>query len=255
MLKLRTLFRLHRGVGVVAASFAALLAVTGLLLNHTDDLGLGSRYVASDWVLDWYGVTVPDSRQSFQVGDHWITQIGERLYLDRTQLADSAPRLVGAVALPAAIAVVLEGRVMLLTPQGELMETLGSAEGVPSGIRAVGVEDGRLIVEAAHGYYSADPDLLRWDERDTGAAWASPADLPEEFSKALAQAYRGKGLPWERVILDLHSGRIFGKSGRLVFDIAAIFLFFLACTGVWMWWRIYRSTHDHAARRQRSSVQ
>ena len=255
MLKLRTLFRLHRGVGVVAAGFAALLAVTGLLLNHTDSLGLGSRYVVSGWVLDWYGVTVPDTRQSFRVGDHWITQIGERLYLDRTELADATPPLVGAVALTAAIAVVLEGQVMLLTPQGELMETLGRAEGVPSGIRAAGVDAGRLVVAAADGYYRADPDLLRWDKRETGAAWASPGDLPEDLSTALARAYRGEGLPWERVILDLHSGRIFGKAGRLVFDIAAIFLFFLACTGVWMWWRIYRSTHDHAARRQRSSVQ
>jgi uncharacterized iron-regulated membrane protein len=39
----------------------------------------------------------------------------------------------------------------------------------------------------------------------------------------------------ERVILDLHSGRFFGKLGPWLFDIAALLLILLSLSGAWIW--------------------
>ncbi len=51
------------------------------------------------------------------------------------------------------------------------------------------------------------------------------------------QLYRGNGLPLERIILDLHSGRMFGTFGEYVMDIVALLFIFLALSGGWMWCR------------------
>jgi uncharacterized iron-regulated membrane protein len=47
------------------------------------------------------------------------------------------------------------------------------------------------------------------------------------------QTYRRGGLPLERVILDLHSGRIVGDWGVYVVDGAALLFLALVITGMW----------------------
>jgi uncharacterized iron-regulated membrane protein len=41
----------------------------------------------------------------------------------------------------------------------------------------------------------------------------------------------------ERLILDLHSGRIFGPVGILIYDLLAVIVGFLAISGVIFWFR------------------
>ncbi len=41
----------------------------------------------------------------------------------------------------------------------------------------------------------------------------------------------------ERVLLDLHSGRIFGPVGVLVYDLLALALGFLSISGLLLWFR------------------
>ncbi|HED18424.1 MAG TPA: PepSY domain-containing protein, partial [Gammaproteobacteria bacterium] len=54
--KLRSFYVWHRYMGVGAAAFMLVIAVTGVLLNHTEGLQLDSRHVQSNWILDWYGI-------------------------------------------------------------------------------------------------------------------------------------------------------------------------------------------------------
>ena len=54
--QLRSLYLWHRYIGLAAALFVIVLTVTGLLLNHTEELGLDSSSVQSDTLLDWYGI-------------------------------------------------------------------------------------------------------------------------------------------------------------------------------------------------------
>ena len=41
----------HRGMGALAALFLLMLAVTGILLNHTLDLKLAERHLDWPWLL------------------------------------------------------------------------------------------------------------------------------------------------------------------------------------------------------------
>jgi len=51
----------------------------------------------------------------------------------------------------------------------------------------------------------------------------------------LQRHFRGEVLPVERVLLDLHSGRFFGRFGPWIFDTIAVLLILLALSGTWIW--------------------
>lgn len=241
--------RWHRRVGVTAAVFAIVLAVTGLLLNHTEGLALDSRYVSSELVLDWYGIAPPGKPVSYSVGGHWVSQLGGHIYFDEQTLAiDESGRLLGAVKLGENVIIVVEGQLLLLSAAGKVLEILGGAQGVPAGIRQIGARDDRLVVRASHGDYFADKDLLYWDESEEVGNrhipmvvdWAKASAPPEGLYAKLVEAYRGKGLTLERVLLDLHSGRIAGRVGVITVDFIAILMILLAISGIWMWVRHIR---------------
>jgi hypothetical protein len=239
--RLRTLFRLHRTMGLLAAMIFLVLVGTGLLLNHTETLHLNTRYVPSRILQDWYGIATPANLKSYAVNNHWITESGGRLYFDASELPAQGLHLVAAVALPDMIVVALDGRMLLLTFEGEVIEALGGAEGVPAGMKRVGSDRASFVVQAAHGYYHADRQMLHWKlSEPKEVVWAQPQPLPDTLREALVQAHRGKGLSWERVLLDMHSGRILGRAGVWLVDLAAIVLLYLVLTGVWMWIRLHR---------------
>ncbi|MGH8626650.1 MAG: PepSY-associated TM helix domain-containing protein [Gammaproteobacteria bacterium] len=236
---LRSLRSWHRTVGVVSALFVALLAVTGLLLNHSPRLQLAKRYVQMPLLLDLYHIELPEETVSFQVGDAWVSQVGERLYLNSIEVADFADRLIGTAKLDDTIVIGVPNQLLFLNAEGRLVEKLGDADGVPAGMRRLGLTpSGELVIEAAHGTYIADLERLAWRHTDVAAtSWSRAAPLPPAFRERLARAYRGSGLPLERVLLDVHSGRILGTWGVYLVDAMAVLFVVLAATGFWMWMR------------------
>ncbi|MGH8644452.1 MAG: PepSY domain-containing protein [Gammaproteobacteria bacterium] len=236
---LRSLRSWHRTVGVVSALFVALLAVTGLLLNHSPRLQLSKRYVQIPLLLDLYHIELPEETLSFQVGDAWVSQVGARLYLNSIQVADFADRLIGTAKLNDTIVIGVPNQLLFFDAEGRLIEKLGDADGVPAGMRRLGLTpSGELALEAAHGTYIADLERLDWRHADAaGVSWARAAPLPSALRERLAGAYRGSGLPLERVLLDVHSGRILGTWGVYLVDAMAMLFVVLAATGFWMWVR------------------
>jgi len=235
--KLRSMYIWHRYIGVSAALLVIILAVTGLMLNHTGKLQLDSRHITNNWLLDHYGIHAPRNIRSYQVNQRWLSQWGERLYLDQHDLGASTDKLLGALFYQDMLVVALNSEIWLFTPEGELIEKLGGTEGVPAGMSAIGLTDeGRVAVMAAHGVYTADRDLVIWhDAPDAITVWVDSTTLPPHLHQILLEKYRGHGLSLERVILDLHSGRLFGQYGIYVMDTAAVLMLFLALSGSWIW--------------------
>lgn len=229
--------RWHGRLGVGASLGVLLLAVTGILLNHTSDLALDRRFVRAEWLLDWYGITVPHAPIAFAVGTHWVAHLGTRAYFDARELGDIGV-VAGVVVLPAGVAVAAGDKIVLLAADGETIEVLGSEHGVPTGIRAAGASGGALAVQTASGIYIADPDLTRWRSRPSAVVrWASPRVAPAALQTQWVSSYRGHGLSVERLVRDLHSGRAFGRLGPWVMDLAALAFLILAATGLWLWRR------------------
>lgn len=236
-IKLRSMYQWHRYTGVTIALFVILLSVTGIMLNHTMQLELDKQYVKTDWLLDWYGITAPEQTNSYRAGQHWISQWQDRLLLEQHDLGSYPGKLLGMVHYQDMLVVALEGSVLLFTTQGELIETLRGAQGVPAGMWAIGLNSKyRVVVKSAHGTYIADKQLLQWhDSDDDSAHWSGPTTLPDDVYQHMLALYRGKGLSLERVVLDLHSGRLLGRGGIYFTDIVAVLLSFLAASGLWIW--------------------
>lgn len=237
--KLKSFYVWHRYMGVSAALFTLLIAVTGILLNHTEDFQLDSQHVKSGWVLDWYGIEAPEELPSFPCGDRHITLMGEHLYLNRKEIDGDYQQLVGAVCQEELLIIAISQSILLLTQRGELIEQLKGKDGVPAGLLAIGADaDGQFVVQGSHDIYQPDADFIRWRrwEGDPETVnWAATSELDPVVKASLQQHFRTEVLPVERVILDLHSGRFFGKPGPWLFDAAALLLILLSLTGTWIW--------------------
>lgn len=252
-LKLKSFYVWHRWLGLAAALFVILLAVTGLMLNHTEALRLDARHVHSDWLLDHYGIHAPAEVPAHAAGEHWISQWGRRLYLDTRDLGETADgRLIGAGRFGELILIALERALLLVTPEGDVVERLG-AESLPAlPLQGLGRSpDGRPQLHTPRGSFVADGELLGWQRIGRSAIQRAPAgELPPALRERLLRTWRGQGLSLERVILDLHSGRILGAAGVFVMDAAAVLLLLLAFSGSGIW--IVRTLRERQRNRQRT---
>lgn len=236
-IKLRSMYQWHRYLGVSIAAFVLLLSITGVMLNHTAGLALDKRYIKNNWLLDWYGISAPEQVRSYHTAGGWLSQWGEHVFLDKQSLGTYHNKLLGAVSYRGMLILALEGTVLMFTAEGELIEALHGEQGVPAGMWAIGLSsDQRVVVNSAHGTYLADTELLRWqDSKVDTVKWSAPSNLPDPIHQAVLELYRGRGLNMERVILDLHSGRLFGQYGVYFTDMIGLLMVFLACSGLWLW--------------------
>jgi uncharacterized iron-regulated membrane protein len=245
------LHRLHRTLGLGAALFVILLALTGLALLCDQSLQLDRRHITSQTLLDWYAIRPPPPPLGFQVDQRWVTQVGPRLYLDQRVIADHMTALRGAIATDDLLVVALKEEVWLLSPAGERVERLTAVDGVPPNVTAIGVNaDHTPVLRAGATFYAFAVATLEFQVIDAPpAVWATPDEVPAALAAAYAADFLGNQLTLERVILDLHSGRILGVLGQWIIGLSALAMLALAVTGLLSWWR--RCQRQHRVMRSR----
>jgi hypothetical protein len=237
----RPLRTLHRWLGLAAAVFLLLLCATGVALNHSTGLGLDSRFVGQSWLLDWYGIRGPSFGPSYPVAGRWITLAGERVYLDATEVGDAGlDTIVGAAAIGDEIAVAGPAELVMLNAAGEIVDRVPTAVSLPARLEAVGALPGALALRSdgrVFLYNPATAAIRGADETESAWVWTEAASLPASLREEIDFAFRGRGLSLERVLTDLHSGRLVGLSGVVFNDLTAVALFVLALTGLVLFFR------------------
>ncbi len=231
-----TAFLWHRRIGLVAIILVIILSITGLLLNHTERLSLDSRHVDSALLLNWYGLEPSSAPVTYTAGDVFVSQWGEQLFYANRPVSKDDPPLKGAIATEQFVVIAFDASVLMLTFDGEIIERIPTGTSFAS-IQRLGQKYGRPVVETADQLaYMADEHIIDWDlVMNEDIAWAQATSLDAEQMQALKVAFRGNGLSLERVLLDLHSGRLFGSWGVYVMDAAAIALLWLSGSGLWVW--------------------
>ncbi len=232
----RSLYVWHRVIGVTIALFVLLLAVTGILINHAPGLGLDRLGVASHALLDWYGIAPPAPR-CHAVTTRWVCALGERVMLDVVPIEGQRGSLQGAVALGPMIAIAFADGLLLLDGQGRVIERLDALAGLPGDIQAIGrAADGRPVLRAADGVWLGDSAGLGWQRgAELAVQWSRESPPPTALASSLAREATAGLLTWERVLLDLHAGRLFGRIGPWLMDAVAIALVALALSGMVLW--------------------
>ena len=233
-----TVFLWHRRIGLAAIVLVIILAITGILLNHTESLQLDETYVESSTLLNWYGLEPEGEIISYKVNEHTISTWDKEVFFDNQPLTQTTETLHGAVWAEQLIVAAFDTEIFLLTHEGELVERVPTSQSF-SGIQRLGLKYKRPVIETGNPlYYMADEHILDWDVIvEEGVEWSVKTELSKSQIDKLRHAFRGNGLSMERVVLDLHSGRIFGHYGIYLMDAAAIALLWLSLSGLWVWWR------------------
>lgn len=230
-------FLWHRRFGLLLVLFIILLAVTGIMLNHTTEFHLNKTKINNSLVLSLYEINPQEPSISYRTEQHIFTQLDEQIYFDDRKLLNDKQQIRGVTNAGEIIILVLSHDVILLSRDGELIDRYSLAQ--KTEIEHVGMLENKAIIKMMdQSMWQADEDIINWQTINTiQMTWAPQVQLDEALKQNLLQQYRGEGLPLERIILDIHSGRIFGKVGVYVMDAVALLMIFLSLSGLWMWWQ------------------
>jgi len=246
----RALLRWHRRIGVALTALFILICVTGILLNRTVELDLDNKRVETDWIYNWYGIEPEGDLVHYKAGDDSLSHFSGTLYFNTTPIA-SANELRSVASFEPFHLALTESNLLILSLEGELIESL-SGSSLPAGElkHILSSDTDRAILETSEGYFRADADLLVWEKLDSRPKLSLQvtSDAPSKLEDALVSSFRGEGISWNRVILDIHSGNFFGPIGKWIVDLTALGLIFLTLSGIW-----YTTRHLKKARERASS--
>lgn len=232
--RFRSLYLWHRYAGLAAALLVIWLAVTGIVLNHADDLGLSGKFVRQEWLLSLYNIEAPRQLEGLRVGTHWVTQSGGRIYLDAVHIGTGT--VVDAATADFGLVIGMPHHLRLYTPDGELIEEIPFTA-TRAAIRNLHASAQGIVITAGENRFLADRDFLRFTPLPNPAETPAPVmePLPADLARRIATDILHHALDWERVLLDLHAGRIAGRAGKWLADAAGILLLLLALSGVIVW--------------------
>ncbi|MDO8329228.1 MAG: PepSY domain-containing protein [Fluviicoccus sp.] len=222
------LLRWHRRIGVVLGLYLLWMAGSGILLNHAGGLGLDKQFLEGRFWLNRYGVSAP---LELRVGEHDFLLSAHGLMSGNDFLGECA-LFLGVMPTADSQVLACDNRILLLTTQGELIEQIDAGRGLPGPFNAMaGLEQRVFLRQSATsavleldtlaGSLKPVPDIIVPD-----ALWSQPVAAPA-------------GLTGERLLQDLHSGRLFGRYGPWVVDALGLSVIMLAISG----WALARKRH------------
>jgi len=231
----------HRRLGIFAAFFLIFLSVTGIALNHTTLFSLSHQSIYSPWLLSHYGIKPAVDVRFYQQKNWLVTD--QLVWLKDKLVFESDETVVSLAKFQSYTLLATRSQLVLFTETGEIVEQLDSSSDLPVPISAINITGDKIVLKTADGYYQSDSDFMDWQNVQTliKPAWISN-ELASQVELTVAQRqFQSQFLNWERVILDAHSGRLFGDVGVWFMDIVAFILILLSISGIYIWLRYSKS--------------
>ncbi len=232
--------RWHGHVGVVATLFLVFLVLTGIILNHEEVFKLGKREISTAWLMRWYGIPPAEPKLGYLLGERYFSWEGEKWALGDKLLAGSAEKPIGAVEAGGVNYIATSSTLYLYQADGQLLDKLEKQSLPAYPILSLGKMGDSVVLKTTSATLASTDGLIWQKIGSASLAWSSPQILPDDVRHQMT-AKLAPGLSLQRILLDAHSGRIFGRYGTWVVDIAAIALLILGLSGVWIYWRSGKS--------------
>jgi len=232
--------RWHRRIGLISSLLILVLTLSGVVLLRTEQLGLDRAMIRSERLANWYGLKTAGPPTSFAAGTRWITVIDGFVYLDGELAGEDINGIVGAVPAGEQIVIAARDALYVLDRDGLLIER-AQVRPPPSAIITLAVTPaGQPVIQTGSGRYILPAATANWQPFSGPARRSRPATAPERVMARVRQAHGLGGLPVSRLLLDLHTGRLFGPWGPYLMDLAAVFLILLTMSGIYNWSRARR---------------
>ncbi|MFT5297722.1 MAG: hypothetical protein ACI9YH_003761 [Colwellia sp.] len=232
---IRHLREWHRKLGIFSALFIIFLSISGIALNHTTLLSLSEQSISNPLLLNHYGIKPPSDIRFYQQKEWLVTE--QFVWLDEQLVYESDEPIISISKFQTYRLLATTMQLVIFTDKGELVDKLDSSSDLPVPIQAMNVIENNIVLKTPNGYYQGDSDFFDWQTINTlvEPKWiTSEAGTSSELAAASTQ-YQSQFLNWERVILDAHSGRIFGDYGVILMDLVAFMLILLSISGIYMW--------------------
>jgi len=211
--RLQLLARWHRRIALGVFAWVAVLALSGVLINHANDWGLDRRPLADSLQYLLYGIE-RDVKISCVSGTLPAADCGE---------------IFARLALPEGELWLSGDALFLLGADGALIERIGVSQ-LGLGKLQAGLIDGTgIYLQDAARIVETDADLLDWRELEPAAA-ARLKQRDWQFNGSAAGE-----ISWERLLLDLHAGRFLGPLASGFTDLMGLLILSLTVTGFWIW--------------------
>ena len=232
----KSINQIHKFTGIAVCIFLIHLSITGIFLNHTEDLGLDEKYTASPMILALYNISMPSQEESFLVDNIFISRFGDQVFMGNQPIIKSESPIMGAAFSNQILAIALANEMVLLTQEGELIERISSTAELPENIQKLGVSDDILFLKTPNQVWQSSDQAQAWELSDSNFNdWSNEVIMPDQQTKQIEMYFSGKGVSLEQFFLDLHNGNIIKGFGKWLLDIIAIFLLLLSISGIWIW--------------------
>ncbi|RTL50415.1 MAG: hypothetical protein EKK46_13575 [Rhodocyclaceae bacterium] len=224
----------HTRLGIGAAVFLLLLALTGLVLNHGDTLGLDQTEISTPWLMNWYGLKTVIPENGFRSNGEVLVAQGDNWALNGKRLKQGHGDPVGFAVTAGQHWVATASELLLYQADGRLIDRVDAALLPTTPLRHIGIWKEQLVLDSAGGFFSSE-DGISWQPlpKQAKVAWIRPDSLTDTERQQAMPLFKPR-LPVLRIVADLHSGRVFGSYGPLATDTLAILLIFFAISGSWL---------------------
>ncbi len=254
----KSIWKWHKRLGIMSALVLVFLSLTGVLLNHTHQIGLDKKRIASPTLLSLYGVTLPEFK-SFRHGEFWLTAAGRTLYLEGKELFVCDHRFVGLAVLQTEQIFVFacSQLLYLYTFDYQLIEKVSQFDGLPTPVSDVMQCENSLCLGSGGRYFVGNLDELSWkqiDKKPKNVHSVIFEATSDEVKNMLLNTAFESGFSWERFVLDLHAGRFLGRVGPYVMDFMALLFTIIAATGTYMWLKNGQKKRKKRAYRHRKKA-
>ena len=232
----KSINQIHKFTGIAVRVFLIHLSITGIFLNHTEDLGLDEKYTASPMILALYNISMPSREESYLVDNIFISRFSDQVFMDNQPIIKSESPIMGAAFSNQILAIAFPNEMVLLTQEGELIERITSTSELPENIQKLGVSENILYLKTTNQVWQSSDQAQAWEVSDSGFNdWSNEVTLPDQQTKQIEIYFSGKGVSLEQFFLDLHNGNIIKNFGKWFLDLIAIFLLLLSISGIWIW--------------------
>lgn len=228
----RTLWRWHRRVGISALAFLAVMAATGIVLNHADGWRLYDTRLPYRFAIWAYGDVGARQVVGLAVQDKQLYQKGSDLIFNESLLAtDCEGRLNGMVVIDKFYWISCDSTLLAVTESGDFVESITLEIDPPTAIANCS-NNLCLLVGSEWRQF----DFLTLDVTTTDAQ--PSAIYPENIEFESLPEYlqiTPKELNVGRLVADLHSGALFKTPGKLAVDLLGFIVLFLSVSGCYLW--------------------
>ncbi|PTU30934.1 PepSY domain-containing protein [Stenotrophobium rhamnosiphilum] len=251
-----TLREWHKRAGLGAFLFMGWLGISGVMLNQSASWGLDAARVDWTWLMAVYGLHAQSPETGFIAGGHWLAVSGEHSVLDGKLLSMPVKSPTGIVVIGESanqkLVVATYDSVLLLNPDGTRIDELQAGLMLPvSAIQRIGTAEknsAMVVIEDKGLYGSIDGESWTKLPSKTTVNWAQPATLTMTQRQQFEE-YARPSVAVEQLLIDMHSGRLFGRFGPYVIDLVGLGALWLSISGVWMMWRTNQARKRNVVRR------